>query len=243
MLEREWLSIVSPLDVHDRSLFDVTFLLSGSRCIYGAGCRGTGSQADAEAGCCRLGAHYVDDDDARRVEAMVDVLGPAFLQQYGEAVRGGVTAQLPDGERRTRILDGACIFLNRGHFRTGAGCALHHYAVARGEHHMTYKPEVCWIVPLRREVAEDVADDGAPRWTTTVTSYDRGAWGPGGAEFGWWCTESEAAYVSRRPLFRTMESELRHMVGDEVYEELADYLDRRCADARPPPRLLPLRVL
>lgn len=225
MLEREWLSILNPGDPHDRYLFDVTFLLSDYACIYGAGCPGTGIEPESEVGCCRLGAHYVDAEDARRVEAMVDVLGPEFLQRHAEAARGGVTAQLPGAEQRTRIRDGACIFLNRADFPTGAGCSLHHFAVARGEHPMTYKPEVCWIVPLRREVDTDVADDGETRWTTTVTSYDRGAWGPGGAEFGWWCTDSPQAYVAKRPLYRTMEAELRHMVGDAVYAELADYLD------------------
>ena len=87
---------------------------------------------------------------------------------------------------------------------------------------------------LRREVAEDVADDGEPKWVTTITSYDRGAWGPGGADFGWWCTESPEAYVGTEPLYRSMEAELREMVSDKVYDELAAYLDERRARARKP---------
>ncbi|MPZ73054.1 MAG: hypothetical protein GEU74_07450 [Nitriliruptorales bacterium] len=240
MLEREWVSLTDPDDPHDRYVFDVSFMLSSYTCIYGRGCPGIGSSANPEIGCCALGAHYVDDDDRDRVEAMVDVLGPAYMQNHADAKRRGVTARMPDGEYRTRVRDGACIFLNRQEWPTGAGCAMHHYAVARGEHHMTYKPEVCWIVPLRREVEEGVADDGEPCWTTTITSYDRGAWGPGGSNFPWWCTESPMAHVGVDPVYVSMEQELRAMSSDRVYEELAAYLSDRRAHARKP---LPFRVV
>jgi hypothetical protein len=175
----------------------------------------------------------VDEDDRAAVESRVELLGPRWMQRHAEARRRGVSAMV-GAERRTRISDGACIFLNRADFPTGAGCALHHYAVARGEHHMTYKPEVCWIVPLRREVSEGYADDGEQMWTTTITSFDRGAWGPGGADFGWWCTDAPEAYVGTQPLYRTMAAELRAMAGDAVYDELAAYLDARAAQRRRP---------
>jgi hypothetical protein len=236
MIDREWVSIIDPGSPHDRYVFDVSFLLSAYTCIYGAGCRGTADQPSEVLGCCRLGAHYVDSDDRERIEAMVDVLGPAFMQHHAAARRRGVTATVA-GEAKTRVKDGACIFLNRGNWPAGPGCALHQYALARGEHHMTHKPEVCWIVPLRRTVEEGVADDGEPQWTTTITSYDRGAWGPGGADFAWWCTtdaDGPDAYVGRLPVYRSMEHELRAMAGDGVYDELARYLEDRRASARTP---------
>ena len=239
MLEREWISVANPDDPYDTYLFDVSFLLSSYTCIYGRGCPGIGDEPDPVRACCVLGAHYVDAEDRERVEGMVDVLGPEYMQFYREAKRRGVTARSGPEEHRTRVSAGACIFCNRDGFATGPGCALHHYAVDRGEHHMTYKPEVCWLVPLRRQVAEDVADDGETKWVTTITSYDRGAWGPGGADFGWWCTESPEAYVGTEPVYRSMEAELREMTGDAVYEELAGYLDDRRARARTP-SLLPL---
>jgi hypothetical protein len=234
MLEREWVSLTNPEDPHDRYLFDVSFMLSSYTCIYGRGCPGIGDTPDAEIGCCALGAHFIDDEDREGVEAMVDALGPAFMQNYGDAKRRGVTARLPDGDYRTRVRNGACIFLNRSGWPTGAGCALHHYAVARGEHHMTYKPEVCWIVPLRREVTQDVADDGEERWTTTITSFDRGAWGPGGSDFDWWCTDSEPAYIGEDPVYVSMAAELTEMTSEAVYAELAAYLDARRGPTRKP---------
>ncbi|CAN5117984.1 hypothetical protein BH20ACT8_BH20ACT8_04100 [soil metagenome] len=234
MLDREWVSVVDPDDPHERYVFDVSFLLSSYTCIYGRGCPGVGDEPDPVRGCCRLGAHYTDDEDRERVEAMVERLGPDYLQFYREAARHGVTATLPGGQARTRVRDGACVFANRGDWQRGPGCALHTYAVERGEHPMTYKPEVCWMVPLRREIAEDVGDDGQPVSITTITSFERGAWGPGGADFGWWCTESAEAFVGEDPVYRSMEAELRQMVGHAVYTELATYLDRRRSRARKP---------
>ena len=234
MLDREWVSLTNPDDPYDRYVFDISFLLSDYTCIYGRGCPGIGSSPSPEIGCCALGAHYVDEDDRVAVEAMVEQLGPVYMQNYHDARRRGVTARMPDGQTRTRVRDGACVFLNRAGWPTGAGCSLHHYAVARGEHYMTYKPEVCWLVPLRREIRQEVADDGADCWVTTITSYDRGAWGPGGADFPWWCTDSAAAYVGDTPVYVSMAAELRAMTSDTVYEELSDYLDERRRKARKP---------
>ena len=234
MLEREWLSVTDPDDPHDRYVFDITFLLSAYTCIYGRGCPSIAAEPSAVLGCCSLGAHYVDAEDRERVEAMVDVLGSEHMQYYADAARRGVTAAVPGGEYRTRVKDGGCIFLNRGEWHAGPGCALHQYALARGEHYMTYKPEVCWIVPLRREISEGVADDGEPLVTTTITSYDRGAWGPGGSDFGWWCTDSPLAHVGVDPVYVSMAAELRAMTSDAVYDELAAYLDEHRAHARKP---------
>lgn len=239
MLDREWISIIDPDDRYERYVFDVSFLLSHYECIYANGCPGVGK--GPVIACCGLGAHYVDDEDRKAVEAHVERLGPEYLHYYQEARRNGVTASTPDGDGRTRVKDGGCIFLNREGFGTGPGCALHHYAIDRGEHHMTYKPEVCWMVPLRRIIEEEVADDGEQMWTTIITSYDRGGWGAGGADFDWWCTESPEAFVAEDPVYRGMEQELRTMTGDAVYAELVAYLDERCA-AAPKPLPFPLYV-
>lgn len=244
MLDREWVSVTDPDEPHERYVFDVSFLTSTYACIYGQGCPGTAGVEGDDRGCCRFGAHFVDDEDRDRTVEMVEVLGPAYLQHHATASRKGVVAVEPDGAERTRMVDGACIFLNRAGWRRGAGCALHQYAVDRGEHHMSYKPEVCWLVPLRREIATDVADDGEERVTTTITSYDRGAWGEGGADFDWWCTtDDDLAYGGSDMVYRSMRRELVEMSSPAVYAELARYLDRRVgADRRGRPLpLLPPR--
>jgi hypothetical protein len=234
MLDREWVSIVDPDEPHDRYVFDVSFLLSSYECIYGAGCPGIDRVKGPDFGCCLMGAHYMDADDQARTEAMVDLLGADYMQFHADASRRGVSARTPEGEMRTRVKAGGCIFLNRTGWKRGPGCALHQYALDRGEHHMTYKPEVCWIVPLRRLVEEGVADDGEPMVTTTITSYDRGAWGPGGADFDWWCMDGEEPWRATRPVYVSMERELRAMTTGAVYAELAAYLDDRRRRARKP---------
>ncbi len=143
--------------------------------------------------------------------------------------RKGVTKEA-DGTRITRLVDGACIFLNRPGFPTGPGCALHQAALSGGGP-LDLKPDVCWQLPLRRE---DTTGDGG-RVTTTVTQWDRRHWGGGGEEFHWWCTEAPEAFGARRPVYETMAPELRALVGDAVYARLEAYLDSRKKGSVPLP--------
>ncbi len=240
MLDREWVSLTDAAEPRERYLFDVSFLASSYSCIYGRGCPGTEGVADDDRGCCRFGAHFVDDDDRDRTVEMVEVLGPQYMQQYRLAARRGVVATDADGSQRTRMTGGACIFLNRNSWSRGAGCSLHQYAIDRGEHHVDYKPEVCWLVPLRREIETDIADDGEERVTTTITSYDRGAWGDGGADFSWWCTtDDDRAYGGTRPVYASMKQELIAMSSPQVYGELVAYMEGRRGPQRRPLPLMP----
>lgn len=229
MLEREWVSLRDPDDDHLRYTFDVSFLLSPYTCIYGAGCQGIASEgSDPELGCCQHGAYMTEDDEADRLRQVVEErLGPELMARYEQAVDDGFLEEDDEGELHTRVVEGRCIFLNPAGFEGGMGCAFHHLAEAEGEHHMTFKPIVCWQVPLHRTISEETANDGGTLETHTIEAYERGQWGEGGADFGWWCTEAPEAFVGDRPVYRSMEQELRAMVGDAVYEELAAFLDRR----------------
>ena len=130
----EWLSFEDPEE--DRTwVFDVTFLLSSWSCIYGHGCQGvlTGPAEHLEQGCCSYGAHFIDDDDLAGVEAAAQLLTKEQWQLRAKAKRGGITTTDDDGARTTRVVDGACIFLNRPGFAGGVGCALHIGALEAGE--------------------------------------------------------------------------------------------------------------
>ncbi len=229
MLEREWVSIRDPDDDRVRYTFDVSFLLSSYTCIYGTGCEGVHpGQQDPAIGCCVHGAYLNDDDDPAELMALVrDRLDAERMQFHGRALAGGVVIEDDDGESLTRVVDGGCIFANRTGFAGGDGCALHHLAVADGQHHSAYKPTVCWQVPLHRTIEELTANDGGTLQVHTIAAYERGHWGDGGADFGWWCLDDEVAFVGREPVYRSMAVELRLMVGDAVYEELADHLTTR----------------
>jgi hypothetical protein len=136
-----------------------------------------------------------------------------------------------DGDRKTAVHDGACIFLNRPGFPGGAGCALHRAALDRGVEPLELKPDVCWQLPLRRE---DTTGEGG-RVTTTVKQWDRQHWGPGGEEFHWWCTEAPEAFGGRRAVYESMGPELRAMTGEAVYGMLKKYLDSRKKGSVPLP--------
>jgi hypothetical protein len=228
LLEREWVSIRDPEDDHRLYTFDVSFLLSGYRCIYGAGCPGITDEERPDLGCCVHGAYLNDDDDAEELQRLVDEeLSPQLMQHHRKARRRGVTRVDEDDETHTRTVKDACIFLNRAEFDGPTGCALHHLAVSRGEHHMTHKPTVCWQLPLHRTIDERTANDGETLEVHTIAAFERGHWGDGGADFGWYCTEEPAAFPGETPLYLDMEHEIRAMVGDVVYEALADHLAAR----------------
>ncbi len=175
-------------------VFDVTFLLSGWQCIFGRGCQGvlTGPAEELGQGCCSYGAHFTDDDDVARVQRAARTLTDDQWQFAATGRRRGVVRLQPDGVRVTRMVAGACVFLNRPDFPGGPGCALHRAALERGMAPLELKPDVCWQLPLRRE---DTSDESG--WvTSTITQWDRRHWGGGGEEFHWWCTEC-ARSVSR----------------------------------------------
>jgi hypothetical protein len=123
------------------------------------------------------------------------------------------------------MVDGACIFLNRRAWSGGAGCALHVGALRAGREPMEDKPDVCWQVPLRRSWRTE--EDGTT--TSVLSEFGRSAWGEGGSEFAWWCTEAPEAFTGDRPVYRSMAAELRALLGGPLYERVAAYLDGRRA--------------
>jgi len=228
----EWVSFPDPEE--DRTwVFDVTFLESNWTCIFGNGCQGvlTGPAPELVQGCCSYGAHFTGKKDVRRVSAAAATLTDDQWQFRSKAVpRDGkrtwrIARSGKDGELVTRLVSGACIFLNRPGFPGGPGCALHRAAMERGVPHLDLKPDVCWQLPLRRE--DTTSDDG---WvTSTLRQWDRRDWGEGGHDFHWWCTEAPEAFVGSRPVWKELRPELEQMVGVGIYERLTGYLAKRAS--------------
>ena len=222
----EWVSFEDPDE--DRTwVFDVTFLTSNWSCIFGRGCPGTltAPAAELEQGCCSYGAHFVGPEDRRDTERKARRLTDEQWQFRGVAAkRGGPIKVNKEGETVTRLVDGACIFLNRPDFPGGAGCALHRAALEEGEPITKWKPDVCWQAPLRR-IDET---DSYGHVTSTLREWKRRDWGPGGFEFHWWCTgDDDAAYIDTQPVYETMRDELIEMVGQRPYELIVAHLRAR----------------
>ena len=206
--------------------FDVTFMTSPWTCIFGRGCPGVldGPAPELVQGCCSYGAHFTGPDDQAHVEAVAERMTDDQWQFRKVArKRGGPIKVNKEGETVTRLVDDACIFLNRPGFPAGPGCALHQAAVANGERFMDWKPEVCWQVPLRR-VDET---DAYGHVTSTLREWKRRDWGEGGFEFHWWCTEAPDAFVDGRAVYQTMRDEIIEMVGQKPYDLLVAYLQSR----------------
>lgn len=218
----EWLSFDDSTE--DRTwMVDATFMRSNWSCIYGNGCQGV-LDADASQmaqGCCSYGAHFVDDDDVQTVVRAVVRLDPRDWQFHKKARRSGFLDVGDDGATVTRLVDDACIFLNRPGFEGGPGCALHRGALAAGERPMDWKPNVCWQLPLRLDHQTD--DHG--HVTSTLREWKRRDWGPGGSEFHWWCTESADAFVGSVPVFEYLRDEIIGMIGESAYSQLVAALD------------------
>lgn len=207
--------------------FDRGFLGSNWQCLWGRGCKGILSEPSEhlQQGCCSVGAELDGEAEAMNVAALAATLPPERFQFHAAAMDGGV---FRDGQRTsTRVVEDACIFLNRPGFAGGAGCALHLAAIDAGESPVDWKPSVCWQLPIKVEWA-DRGDGGE---IATVRRWRRTDWGDDEDHMVWWCTEDPAAYTAASPVIDTMAGELAAILhdqhtGDAVFVELRRRLHR-----------------
>jgi hypothetical protein len=202
--------------------FDEAFLTSTWTCIWGRGCLGIHDEPAEHLGqgCCSVGADLDGVEEARLISALAATLEPERFQHHAAATTGGIFRD--EARDATRVVDGACIFLNRPGFEGGAGCAPHLAAVDAGESPLDWKPSVCWQLPIR--VDWEPAGDG--REIATVRRWSRADWGAEGATMAWCCTEGERAYVGDRPVVDSLAEELEAIVGRAVNVELRRRLGR-----------------
>ena len=234
---RDWVEFVDPADAQGLIRADLTWLMSSWACVYGRGCQGI-EEGRADDGCCSHGAFYADEDDETRIEKLAEQLEPQHWQHARIARAQGISeVDELDGEpaRRTRTVDGACVFLNRRGFPGGTGCALHALADRIGLHPLETKPDVCWQLPVRRTQEEVTRADDVPILVTSLGEFDRRGWGPGGADLHWWCTSSPDAHVGTEPLYLSYAAELTALLGTPGYTELARLCAGRAAGTAPHP--------
>jgi hypothetical protein len=214
--------------------FDVGFLRSNWTCIWGRGCLGILPEPAPHLGhgCCSMGADLDGEDEARRISALAATLEPDRFEHHADAQADGIFADATRSS--TRVVDGACIFLNRPGFDGGAGCALHLAALDADESPVEWKPSVCWQLPIKVDWAP--GEDG--KEVATVRRWTRADWGSEGETMAWCCTEGTLAYVGDRPVIESSGEELEAMVGSDVYIELRRRLSAEPNQTEPhvPPR-------
>lgn len=219
-----WVVALEPLDDDDLEVvetaevtwrFDTAFLRSNWTCIWGQGCLGILAEPaeELQQGCCSVGAEIDGHDERRRITSLAATLDPERFQFHAAAEADGVCNE---AGTNTRLVDDACIFLNRPGFAGGEGCALHLAAVRDDESPIDWKPSVCWQLPVR----VDWEDAEGGRETATVRRWQRPDWEDDGDPMAWCCTEGERAFVGESPVVESLAEELEAIVGPEVYVEL-----------------------
>lgn len=224
---RAWVEFDDPED--DENIFrcDLTWLTSQWNCIYGRGCQGI-TKDKPQNGCCSLGAHFSDEEDEARVTKYVARLTPELWENY-ELGRKKWIEKDEDGDRKTRVLKGGCIFLNSPGFAGGGGCALHHLASATGKSITKTKPDVCWQLPVRRDYEWRKFPDGSKRLIVTIEEYTRQGWGEGGADLHWYCTSNTEAHNAPEPVYVSEKDTLIELMGKKGYDLLVEFCEARMA--------------
>lgn len=230
--------------------FERDFLTSNWQCLFGNGCKGILAHEAEELnqGCCSLGAHFGDGPagaaEAMQISAMAAMIPPELWQYHevgsqtwvpprpaddadasdDDVDHVTVAGYFGDAERtHTRVVDGACVFLNRPGFPGGEGCALHLAALDAGESPIEWKPSVCWQLPLRVDWQLVDADDPDGPETATVRRWSRTDWGEHGRTMAWCCTERAEggeAYSGSQPVAVSLGSEIAAISDPDVYDEL-----------------------
>ena len=222
---RAWVEFQDPDDETQVFKCDLTWLTSMWTCIFGTGCQGIYADRPDD-GCCTLGAHFCDKDDEKRVKKWAKKLDPEHWQFHDEGRRNGIVETDEDGDRKTRVHEGACIFLNRPGFPGGYGCALHGLALRHDTHFVETKPDVCWQLPIRRTFREVELPDGTEYTEVSIGEYDRRGWGPGGHDLDWYCSGNTEAHVGAEPVYLSNQRELVELMGQAAYDELVEHCER-----------------
>jgi len=230
VIPRAYVEFPDPDDATQMFKCDLTWLTSRYMCIFGQGCHGIYADRPDD-GCCTLGAHFSDKDDERRTRKFMQQLTPETWQFHAEGTRrkNAWIERDEDGERKTAVHEGACIFLNRPGFEGGYGCALHGLALRNGMEPLETKPDVCWQLPIRRTFRDVELPDGTEYTEVTIGEYDRRGWGPGGHDMDWYCSGNPEAHVAPEPLYVTNAPELTALMGAAAYDELVGYCEAHLA--------------
>lgn len=230
----EWVSFLD--EDNETWIFDLSYFRSNWNCIFGNGCAGIETEPDIEGhrGCCSYGAHFADEADMVRVMEVAAALPANLWQHHGhrprpsgdrasdlDAMIDALTMVDDDGDRVTKVVDGACVFQNRPGSQTGPGCALHFAAEAAELDPLEWKPEVCWQLPIRVEHHLDDNDHS----THLVRQWSRADWGEAGNDLGWWCSEAPEAYSGSQTVARYLRSEIAALAGPNVADALIAHIE------------------
>jgi Protein of unknown function (DUF3109) len=122
-------------------------------CIFGRGCDGI---------CCQNGRPPVYPDEAERIDENLEKFKPEMRPEAIAALeeQGYLSRRVKSGLPMLRVVEGWCIFFNRG-------CVLHKVGAAEGDKYR-YKPAPCALFPLVK--------DEKDRWYIRQKDYKGENW-------------------------------------------------------------------
>lgn len=173
-----------------------------------------------------LGAHFTDDEDVARVQAVVDELTPKEWEKRPKARPGEDTlplerwTEMDEDARKTKVKKGACIFLNSPGFAGGRRlCA----AQQGGAHRSctTHDEARCVLAMADPSL---LSQRQASRRHVLPGDHDHRVRPPrvgcGGHDLDWYCSADPQAHIGKEPVFRSNRGELIALMGEEAYAEL-----------------------
>lgn len=240
----DWLEFDDPSDEDQAWRVHVNFLMSNWRCLFGDGCPGHFGVQEAhtrpDVGCCSHGVWVEGDVEqvkerfARLTPEDMSPEGWAYIRKHGwlNVYKGDLDNPDPETfSAKTKVRDGGCVFALRANEGDGRiGCAFHHMGLRTGQpDHIDTMPDACWQAPIG---SQSIDSDNGVR-ISTIEPWDADYWG-GADEDGthdswmaWWCVDTPDAYSGGERLYVTYEKELRKMMGDGAYVEMARLLKER----------------
>lgn len=241
MLKR-WVEVATS---ESRWIIDLDFLMSSYQCNWGNGCKGI-NQERPDLGCCANGA-YLTEEDEELLAKRVPQLTPDIWQNHGvdylEPVREPNKFRIKRKiGYKTALVDkndpvSGCVFANREGWGGDTGCALHIAANRAGEDFIDWKPQICWHMPLLVDYSEEADLHILRMFHWTKDEYD------------WFCSQDEVSWNGEKPLYLTMERELKALV--ESYDKKAYPLIRAVCESahqqliaeRPEKKRIPVTIM
>lgn len=206
-------------------LIDLEFLMSDWTCGFGSTCKGINPQRP-DLGCCANGA-YLSQEDQNLLHEKSPLL--TRWQHKTDNYIERVVNDEGEEEFKTAIVDNenwlsGCVFANDADYEHGAGCALHHEALIRGEKPMDWKPAICWQLPLDVTYVEQLD-------TYVLHMFH---WSP--EDFDWYCGNDEITWVGEKPVYQYLSGELEKLCSEfhgdpDAYTAIKDICDQAFAQS------------
>ena len=199
---------------------DLTWLTSSWTCIFGSGCQGIYADRPDD-GCCTLGAHFTDEDDVKRVKAVVKELGEDEWQHHPGSTKVS-RLDRDRGRRRSRprssTAPASSSTARASRPAPAARCTSTRCSPARSR--TPSSPTSAGSCRSGAPTARSSCPTGRRGWRSRITEYDRRGWGPGGHDLDWYCSATPRRTSAASRSSAATAASCVELMGEDAYAEL-----------------------